>query len=183
MLIMSLPLKWKSSSFLLHALLWTLKLLYWTNLCLCFSQHHYSHGGNSNHLSAESKCSSVKLRLISQRFMVTWLVGGWGEGWEFGLFQTFHLSHLDKLFGHLKQEHAHKLRPLCPRTSERFVLLSDREGRRWDTSLSVSVSAFGDVRMSLHCFDLTPRGISISLNLTSSQAALLFDVLLSLCCL
>lgn len=116
------------------------------SLFLSFHQPQYSHVGNSNQPSAESKWT-LKLQLISKRFTVTWFVACCKR--ECG--NSDHSSYVihlttDKLFGQLKQDQTHTLAVTWVRFLALcfIVLCSSRKGKR-EARPFVSLCAFINV--------------------------------------
>lgn len=94
---------------------------------------------------------------------------------EFEAFQICHPSHTDKLFGQLKEGHTHTLpvtgvQPFVPQhLSVLFYCCVCQQAREMMRSQPfVSVCAFMDVLMFLHCVHLVLQGISIFLTLMGS---------------
>lgn len=131
------------------------------SLSLLFPAPLQSWGG----IPTISALSQNVLRNYSSFLRGLWLQGlqrVLQEGmWEFESFQICHPSHVDKLLGQLKQDHIHTppvtwVQPFVPQHLSVLFYCSacQQKGEMLTSEPFVSVCAFLDVLMSLHCFHL-----------------------------
>lgn len=125
-----------------------------------------------------------KLQLISVRFMVTSLVACFARGKCGNLYCSTHFIHLtgiNCLDSLSKTIHAVRLlqefNPLCFNIRVFcFIAVCQQRGEMLGNKPFVNVWRFVDVSVSLHCFHLLLRGISIFLIVVNSWISLVFEL-------